>query len=160
MKQKEGVKHLIECHCILPQYRNKKDTVFHKFTVFSILENNSVIPKPAQCNNCGAIHNILDICKSEILLSRDESVAVITKEDIKISLPEKLVGILESYGCDIATWEQSKFIIKEKSWGSKIRLNFDTSEVETAAKFLVFNEKDDYEIVAEVGSTFLEAPGE
>tara|TARA_R100000664_G_C2739743_1_gene128424 strand:+ start:329 stop:805 length:477 start_codon:yes stop_codon:yes gene_type:complete len=155
---KQGIKHLIECHCILPQYRNRESTVFHKFVVFSVLENNTVIPKPAQCNNCGAIHNILDVCKSEILLSRDESVAVITIEDIKISLPDKLSGILESYNCDVSTWEHAKFIIKEKSWGSKIRLNFDTSETETAAKFLVFNEKDDYEIIAEVGSTFLEKP--
>jgi len=155
---KQGIKHLIECHCILPQYRNRKNALFHKFVVFSMLEKNEVVPKPAQCNNCGAIHKVIDICKSEILLSRDESVAVMTKEDIKISLPEKLVEILDSYNCDIATWEQAKFIIKEKSWGSKVRLNFDTSENETAAKFLLLNDKDDYEIVAEVGATFLEKP--
>ena len=34
-----GIKHLIECHCMLPQYRNKKDRQYHKFVVFSIIDN-------------------------------------------------------------------------------------------------------------------------
>ena len=48
-------------------------------------------------------------------------------EDIKISLPEKLVEILDSYNCDIATWEQAKFIIKEKD--NRITMYVDGKEI-------------------------------
>ena len=30
-----GVKHLIECHCILPQFKKKQPPIYHKFTVYS-----------------------------------------------------------------------------------------------------------------------------
>ena len=70
----KGTKHLIQCHCLLPQYRNKPDPVFHKFPVFSVIdESDTVILKYAECNNCGAAHKVYDICKSEILTGRDEA---------------------------------------------------------------------------------------
>ena len=63
----QGFKHLVQCHCILPQYRKMKDPVFHKFVVFSTIDKkDNVEPKNVQCNNCGVIHKVFDICKSEI----------------------------------------------------------------------------------------------
>ncbi len=32
-----GLKHMVECNCILPQYRNQTPAVFHQFVVFSII---------------------------------------------------------------------------------------------------------------------------
>ena len=69
----KGVKHLVQCHCILPQYKNAKDPVFHKFTVFSVIDDSdTVVSKYAECNNCGAAHKVYDICKSEIVVGKDE----------------------------------------------------------------------------------------
>ena len=65
-------KHLIECHCILPQYKKAPKPVFHKFIVFSEIDNDVVEPTYVQCNNCGAVHKIYDFCKSEIIVGRDE----------------------------------------------------------------------------------------
>ena len=90
----KGLKHLVECHCVLPQYRNKKDTSYHQFVVFSIIDNaDSVIPKHAACNNCGVIHNIYDIGKSEIQAGQ-ETGAVMQREDIKLMMPKSLSDVL------------------------------------------------------------------
>ena len=35
----EGVKHLIQCHCVLPQYRNANPPMFHKFVTFSVVDD-------------------------------------------------------------------------------------------------------------------------
>ncbi len=38
-----GQKHLIECHCILPQYRRSSNTVYHKFVVFSVIDDSDTV---------------------------------------------------------------------------------------------------------------------
>ena len=90
----EGIRHLIQCHCVLPQYRKRKDPVFHKFLVFSTLENDEVEEKLAQCPNCDVIHRVFDLCKSEVYSGKDQSLAVSTIEDIKISLPSRINELL------------------------------------------------------------------
>jgi hypothetical protein len=110
----QGIKHLIECQCVLPQFRGKNPPVYHKFLVFSILkEDDSVIEKIAQCNNCGIVHKIYDICKSSILVGdEDASGTVLTKEDMKLMLPSSVSQVLESYNCDITTWEECLFVVE------------------------------------------------
>ena len=61
----EGVRHLIECHCTLPQYRNANPPVYHKFVVFSVLDEDAIQKKLVQCNNCGIIHKVVDLCKKK-----------------------------------------------------------------------------------------------
>ena len=118
-----GVKHLIQCHCILPQYKNRKDPVFHKFVAFSIVDNSdNVIHKFSKCNNCGVIHKIIDLFKSEVVHGVDESSAILTIEDLKRSLTLDLVSILETHDCDFATWEQAKFMYENKIWNNPIIL--------------------------------------
>ena len=105
-----GLKHLIQCHCILPQYRKMKDPLFHKFVVFSVVdEEDKVIEKFCHCNNCGVVHKIHDLCKSEIVVGRESSMSVMTKNDIKLSLPANLSKILETYECDLPVWEEVQF---------------------------------------------------
>ena len=119
----EGLKHLIECHCILPQFRNRKEPVFHKFVAFSIIdEEDQIQPKFCQCNNCGVIHKIVDICRSEIIAGMEDSVSIISKSDIKHSLSKNLISILETYKCDIATWENVQFLVENEMWGSEITI--------------------------------------
>lgn len=114
-----GTKHLIQCHCILPQYRNTDPPLFHKFVVFSLTEDDSVREKIVQCNNCGVLHKIVDFCKSEILFGKDSSGSVRTIDDIELGLPERLAAYLKSQNIDIATWEQIEWMVE----------NLDESEV-------------------------------
>lgn len=136
---KLGQKHLIECHCILPQYRKSKNTVFHKFVVFSILENDVVIPKYVQCNNCNAVHKVYDLCKSEIIPGRDELRSVTTLQEIKLTVPDQLSSLLETYDCDLPTWEAASFIYNHEKWGDTVILTKDSIEDETQGKRLTIN---------------------
>ena len=136
----KGIRHLIECHCVLPQYRRRDTPVFHKFPVFSIVdENDYTQEKIVQCENCGTIHRVYDICRSEILPGKDESKAVLMIEDIKLSLSDKISNILESYNCDISIWEHVDFIIENENWGEEIVLKKETQEESTNLKILQVN---------------------
>lgn len=120
----EGYKHLVDCHCVLPQYRKLENPVFHKFVVFSVLDDEgNVIPKMSQCNNCGAVHKILDICKSEIFSGKDETRSVLTKSDISKSIPKHVVELFEEYQLEVADYEFAKFIIENEKWGTLIVLS-------------------------------------
>ena len=155
----EGFKHLISCHCVLPQFRRRPDPIFHKFIVFSILnDDDTVIPKLAKCNNCAVVHRITDICKSEFIYNQEDTESVVTEADIKLGLPEKIVTILESYSADLATWEQAQFIIDNQKWNSFIILTSDTFENKIEGKLLrilgetfykveVFSREDTVEIM-------------
>jgi hypothetical protein len=124
-----GVKHLIQCHCILPQFKESRDPVFHKFAVFSILDEDSDIvqPKFAQCNNCGIVHKVVDVCKSE-LTSKEESKTLPSIIDIRLSLPKSLSEVLDSYQCDVSTWEHAEWIYLNKIWDSWIILTREEDE--------------------------------
>ena len=114
---------MVECHCILPQFREIKNPPWHKFVVFSIIDDgDTVVPKHAQCNNCGVIHNVYDIGKSEIL-SGQETGAVMSEEDVQLMLPDSLKNILITYGCDIATWENVLFVLQHGKFPSNIILD-------------------------------------
>ena len=133
----QGIKHLIECHCILAQYRTRKDPVFHKFIVFSTIDDSdTVVPKFAQCNNCGAVHKIIDICKSEMLPGKDEIKSIRTFVDIKLSLPNDIVDLLNSYSCPLPTWEHAEFIFQEKKWGEEIILTREELDETVTGKLL------------------------
>lgn len=132
-----GQKHLIECHCILPQYRRSLNTVYHKFVVFSeIDDSDTVVPKFAQCNNCGVIHKIYDICKSEIITHKEDLKSIRTIDDLSLTLPTDVVRVLESYKCDLPSWEQAEFILNNEQWGTIITLMRDETEEETTGKAL------------------------
>ena len=137
MSQK--LKHLIECHCILPQYRERRDPVYHKFVVFTELdEHDNVIPKHAQCNNCGVIHRVVDVGRSEINSGREASAALVDIADVKLSLPPNIVSVLETYAVDLATWEETAWILENQSWGSYIILASEEKAGQIEGKCLRF----------------------
>lgn len=142
-----GIKHLIECHCTLPQYRNSKKTIYHKFVVFSIIDDSdTVIPKYSQCNNCDVVHKIFDICKSEIISGRDEIKSILTKDEIKLMLPSDVAEVLESYNVDLATYEKVRFILDNKVWKDYAVLTRDLINDEITGKMLVFESKEKFKI--------------
>jgi len=118
-----GQRHLVKCRCVLPQFKGVVNPPAHQFVVFSVIsDDNSVKPKYSQCNNCGIIHKVVDICTSEILSGKEAMGSIVKIEDIKLSLPANLADILERNNVDIATWESAQFILENKEWGNFVIL--------------------------------------
>lgn len=137
-----GQKHLVQCQCILPQYRKAAKPVFHKFIVFSILTEGVVEPKYVQCNNCSVVHKVYDLCKSEIIPGRDELRTIVTKKEVSLNIPSDLRDLLETYACDLPIWEHIKFSLEEGNWGEQIVLTRDTVNGETTGKVLTITARD------------------
>lgn len=133
----QGIKHLIPCRCILPQFKRRKNPPKHQFVVFSIIEDDdSVRTKHVQCPNCGVIHKVVEIAKSEIT-TREAASWVVTKDDIRAGLPDKLVAVLESnHVDDVATWEEAKYAIENEEWGRNIVIGKETEGDETYLKVI------------------------
>lgn len=127
---KEGHKHLIKCRCVLPHLRGLPQPPQHQFVVFSILEDDVPILKYAQCNNCGILHKVTDICKSEILAGKEHMSSIMTIDDIKQNLPKNLVDILERHNAELPSWEHAAFVLENKQWGNFVIL---TQEKEDGA---------------------------
>ena len=118
-----GQRHLVSCRCVLPQFKGRIDPPKHHFLVFSVLKSdNSVVVKYVQCNNCGLVHKVTDICKSEVIVGKEFMSSVITIEDIKPSLPKNLSDILERSNADVTAWEMAQHIVDNKEWGAFVLL--------------------------------------
>lgn len=143
-----AVKHTVECHCVLPQYRDRKDPVYHKFVVFSELdpEADTVLPSYAQCNNCGTVHKVYDICKSEIIAGRDESATVERLTDVAMSLPKNLVELFESYTLEISDYMMARHILDNSLWDSMIVLSKEVEGEKTSGKILRFLENGRFRV--------------
>lgn len=131
----EGIKHLISCHCVLPQYRNTSPQIFHKFVAFSLTEDEQMKEKIVQCNNCGVLHRVYDYCKSEILLGKESGSSVRTVEDVELSLPERLAAYLKSQNVDIATWENVEWLV-DNSHEAEVVIRRDEQSGKTNLKIL------------------------
>jgi hypothetical protein len=108
--------------------------------VFSIIDDSdTVVPKYAQCNNCGVVHKVYDICKSEIVQGKDEINTLCTIDDISLTIPEDIRGVLESYQVDLSGWEHVQFILKNKKWGEQVVLRKETINDEIQGKILIIN---------------------
>jgi len=119
-----GTKHLVECHCILPQFKKRESIVFHKFTVYSKLtEKGEVIEKTVQCNNCSVIHKVDKLCSSTILAGKDEYGVGLCIDDLSVQLDSRISNILTANNCDIATWEHVLDVVEEERWGENIILS-------------------------------------
>ena len=133
-----GIKHLIECNCVLPQFRKRDKPPFHSFVVFSTINESDVIePKTVQCNNCGIVHRVIDFCRSEIITGREDC-SFVSIEDIKFMIPKQVQEILETYKCDLPTWEETLFNLQEEKWGSFVILERKENEGDTEGKLLRF----------------------
>jgi len=108
----DGLRHLIECHCILPQFRNRKEPVYHKFVVFSITNDDVFQQKLVQCNNCGIVHKVIDFCKSEIVHGIEENKSLRTIEDIKLGIPKTICEFLTQQNADLSIWEFVEFVLE------------------------------------------------
>ena len=132
-----GFKHLIRCRCVMPQFKNLPEPPVHQFVAFSVVDDTDLVKaKFAQCNNCGVIHKVVDICKSEIVQSRESMDSLIKIDDIKTGLPQNLSAILENNGADLATWESAQFIWENEKWGEVVVLSSDTESGTRQGKYV------------------------
>lgn len=142
------VKHIISCKCILPQYKTIDPPAFHKFVVFSIIEEDgSLEPHYAQCNNCGVVHRITEVGQSRII-KKETLPSIITIEDLRATLPPKLVGILELHDCSLAVWQEADFIIKNKLWGRGFVLAKELDGSTLLGKYVVILGEQLYDVKA------------
>ena len=151
----EGIKHLIQCHCVLPQFRNTNPPVFHKFVVFSLVEDDQVKEKISQCNNCGILHRVTDQCRSEILFGKEASSSVRTIEDIELGLPERLAAYLKSQNVDLATWEQVEWLV-ENAIESEVVIRRDEQANRTNLKILTIKKDGSFKTRNEIISDLAE----
>lgn len=143
----KGIKHILECHCILPQYRERKEPVYHKFIAFSeVDDSDTVVASNVQCNNCGTVHKIYDICKSEIVAGKDESASVEKKEDVALSLPKQLVELMETYSLEVCDYQMARYVIENKKWGTTIVLSFENEGEKSSGKILKFLAEDRFRV--------------
>lgn len=132
-----GLKHLITCRCVLPQFKRMQDPPLHQFTVFSVINDDGLVePKFAQCNNCGIVHKVIDICRSEVVSGREAMESIVKIDDIKLSLPPKLVMVLEANDVDLPGWEAAQFALENKQWGSFVVLRTDEESGVRAGKYV------------------------
>lgn len=131
-----GMKHMVRCRCVMPQFKRLPEPPVHQFVVFSIVEDDKVLPKFVQCNNCGIIHKIVDMCKSEIIKTRESMGSLMTLEDVQAGMHKDLSTILQSNGADLPSWEAARFIYDNKRWGEIVVLNTDAEEGTRQGKYL------------------------
>jgi hypothetical protein len=149
MKKDSFTKHLIQCKCISPIFQNKSNPVFHSFVVFSVFvdsNEDSIIEKFVQCNNCGIVHRVFNICESDIISEKESSSSIIDIEDIKLSLNSKLIEILERHESDLPTWEETKHKFENKIYDSPIILTRERSSDFILGKLLILKENELYKI--------------
>lgn len=131
------MKHLVTCRCVLPQFKRAPDPPRHQFEVFSIVEDDgSVSPKFAQCNNCGVIHKVIDVCRSEMMVGREAMGSLVTIDDVKVGLPQQLVSVLDGSDVNLPTWELARFIFETKQWGAFVVLRTDEEDGLRQGKYL------------------------
>lgn len=138
--------HLIKCQCVLPQLLHKEKIIFHKFPVFSVIENDIVLQKIVQCTNCGILHKVHEIGQSTILNGKEDSPALLTIEDIKTSLPQNVISVMEAYNLDISRWEQAKFIFENKLYNQTVVLASEEIDGNIQGKLLKFQENNTIKI--------------
>jgi len=147
-----GSKHLIQCHCVLPQYRKLDNPIFHKFVVYS--KHNTageIITKLSKCNNCDALHRIVDLCKSEIVIRMEDTDVVVDIDDIKLGLSDKLIKILDKNNCDHPTYEQIDHIFESELWGEDVVIGRKTiNNLKTHLKILNIKSENSFRIRSEV----------
>lgn len=147
-----GQRHLIECHCILPIYKNKAPPVYHKFAVYSLLDEKtgSVEQKYVNCNNCGVTHFVKEFCKSEIKLGKEDIKSVRDIKEVSLSLPEKLLTLLNEYSSTIDIYEEIEDVIDTGDYPRELVIKREIIDEKYHLKILKVLSVDRFKISSEV----------
>ena len=149
-----GHKHMIECHCILPIYKDATPTIYHKIITYSkIDESGKIIPKYVNCNNCGITHHVYEICRSDIKIGKEDIKSIRTIEDIRIGLPDKIIDILEKHDCAIEDYELVEDIFEQEIFPSELIIKREIIDEEHHIKLLKISNMKKFKIESEVIKT-------
>ena len=131
------LKHLVECNCILPQFKRVQPPLFHKFVVFSEIDDKTqnLISTYVKCNNCGAVHRVYEVSKSE-RTKNENTKGIVSIDELKLGIPEKLSIILEKYEAQLPIWQEINFIIENKLWGKEIILAKESEDTKQHKRLL------------------------
>tara|TARA_Y100000992_G_scaffold302045_1_gene274702 strand:- start:5285 stop:5731 length:447 start_codon:yes stop_codon:yes gene_type:complete len=147
---------MIECHCILPIYKDSLPAIYHKFITYSkIDERGKIIPKYVNCNNCGITHYVYELCKSDIKVGKEDIKSTRTIEDIKLSLPDKIINILTSNNCTIEDYELVEDIFDQEIFPSNLIIKREIIDEEHHIKLLKINNAEKFKIESEVIKTIM-----
>jgi phage regulator Rha-like protein len=81
------------------------------------------------------IHKVFDITLSEIV-GKENSTALISIDDLKASLPQNLVVVLEKNNADLPTWEAVQFVYENKKWGEFVVIASEADEDARQGKYV------------------------
>lgn len=147
----KGVKHLVQCHCVLPQFRGRDNPVFHKIEVFSELdEEDNAIEKFIVCDNCGVVHKVFDLCRSEIQTQHETITSVRTIPEIKMSLDNDICDLLEKNNCHVSTWENIEFILENEIFDVPVVINRENIKGKTNIKYLELKKNGKFKIKSDI----------
>lgn len=114
-----------------------KDPPFHHFPVFSVIDDNDQVElKYAQCTNCGIIHKVFDLCRSEILHGKEALQTLPRLDEIKLALSPEIRALLETQGVDITVYEQLVFIMDNRQWNEIVVLSTEFEGTTRTVKYL------------------------
>lgn len=126
--------------------KNKSDPPLHKFVVFSIQENDVTLEKLVTCNNCGVVHRVIEICRSDILNNFEGTSSSLTLEDVAMQLSESVRDILASYEKELADYEHVKFMIDKDTIGDFVVLSQEFNDDRKSGKVLKYKGEGKFEI--------------
>ncbi len=123
--------------------------VYHKFAVYSILneKTGNVLPKYVNCNNCGVTHFVKEFCRSEIKLGKEDIKSVRDAKEVSLSLPEKLVNILDSYNSTIDLYEEVEDVIDNNCFPKTLVLKREIVDEIYQLKVLEILSKNRFKII-------------
>ncbi len=136
-------KHLVKCTCFLSIFRDRNldEIPQHSFVVVSEFDDeDNVLPSYVQCNNCGVIHKVTDICKSEIIAGKDHLSSIQTIDEIASSLPSSLIDTLRVYDLDVTVWQEVALNVKYKIDGSTVILTKEVVGDDVVGKKMVMKD--------------------
>lgn len=107
---------------MLKQQLEQREPEQFRFLTCSLLIDNVVVPSYVECPNCGIMHRVHDVCRSDIQNRAELTGAVQTIDEIRASLPDKVSSLMSSYELDISSWQQAQLIVENCLWGEHVIL--------------------------------------
>ena len=153
----KGQKHLVDCHCILPIYKGKKPTIYHKFAVYSKIDPKSgnIIPKYVNCNNCGVTHLVYELCKSEIKIGKEDVGSARSIEEVCLSIPDKIVSFLKKYQPTIDVYEEVEDVLENNYFPSDVVIKREIIDENYNLKIMKIKNLESVKVFTEILDTTL-----
>tara|TARA_R110002167_G_scaffold65993_2_gene186821 strand:+ start:32 stop:409 length:378 start_codon:yes stop_codon:yes gene_type:complete len=113
-------------------------------------KTNNVIPKYANCNNCGVTHLVDELCKSKIQIGKEDITSLRSLEEIELSLPEKLTKFLKQYNPTIDILEEIEDIFNNNSFPRGLVIKREVIDEKYNVKILNLISSERFTIASEI----------